>query len=99
MAKAKPKAVPPGLVWCTECATQLRKDKVEIRAHYLKEHRIDPSRALFQTVLNNFECLNGEIRTGVVRSSPTDGVDDYDRKHSGKLPGQVSAGAFGMKRR
>jgi hypothetical protein len=69
---------------------------VEIRAHYLKEHRINPSRALFQTVLNNFECLNGEIRTGVVRSSPTDGVDDYDRKHSGKLPGQVSAGACGM---
>lgn len=98
MSKPKPKSVPAGLVWCTECATQLSKDKTEIRAHYLKEHCIDPGYELFQTVLNNHDCLNGEIRTGVVRPSPTDGVDDYDCKHSGKLPGEVSAGAFGMKR-
>lgn len=98
----KPKVRVPALsgqVWCTECPTQLPRDAKAIKAHFLVAHKMIPSGELLNAVLSNRECLNGVISTGVVRAVPTDGVADYDRLHSGKLPGELSAGAFGMGRR
>lgn len=86
-------------VWCTECPTQLPPDRPAIRKHFLDEHKIDPSHALYKAVLSNKECLNGVLPTGIVRKLPTDGVPDFDQMHSGRLRGEVSAGAYGTNRR
>ncbi len=88
-----------GLVWCTECATQLRKDERIIKAHFLSAHQIDPSHSLTMAVLNNRQCINGEILTGNVRPLPTDGIPDYDQIHSGKLFGEVQGGGVETNRR
>lgn len=88
-----------GLVWCTECATQLRKDERIIKAHFLSAHQVDPSHSLIKAVLNNRQCINGEILTGNVRRLPTDGIPDYDQIHSGKLFGEVQGGGVETNRR
>jgi hypothetical protein len=88
-----------GLVWCTECATQLPKDVKVIKSHFLAEHKMIPGSELLTKVLTNRECINGLISTGVILPTPTDGVSDYDRLHSGKLHGEVSAGAYGLGKR
>lgn len=98
----KPKVRTPaqsGHGWCTECPTQLLMDAKAIKAHFLAAHKAIPSGELLNTVLSNRQCLNGVISTGVVHAVPTDGVADYDRLRSGRLPGEVSAGAYGMGRR